>query len=234
MGDKENPHEGHRMKMWATYSQNGIKAFAEHELLEMLLFLVIPRVNTNVTAHNLLSRFGSIKNVLDAHINDLKKIKGIGKNAALYLNFIGEIFEHVFITKAVSKTSLNTSKKVTQFCVDYFKDQSNEVFSLLMLDNKFSLLHVCDFSNKDPNQILINYRAIIQKVIKYDCVKVIIAHNHPFGSASPSDDDIKTTNELANILNIINVGLVDHIIVSNNTAFSMRGSGLLNSIWDFS
>lgn len=232
MEKKDNPHSGHRERVWKKFSDFGINVFNEHEILEILLYLMLPRVNTNTIAHRLIDKFGSLKNVLLALPEELQMVDGIGKNAALQLRFIGELKNYMSQTKSPVRESFASSEVVSEYCVNHFKDKPKECMSVLMLDDKYALLHVHDISSDMPNHIHFEYREVFAQIIKYDCRKVVIAHNHIVGTAEPSDDDLKLTREFSDVLKIISVGLVDHIIVYNGAVVSMRGSGFLNDIWD--
>ena len=125
MENNKNPHDGHRQRMWQKYLEHGIGIFEEHELLEMLLFIIIPRVNTNVISHDLIKKFGSIKDVLDTAFVDLQKVTGIGKNSAVQLKFIGDVAEYVNLRKH-NAVKFDSSSAIVEYCIDYFKNISYE------------------------------------------------------------------------------------------------------------
>lgn len=232
MAKNDNPHSGHRDRMWNKFSGFDIDVFDEHEKLEILLFLMLPRVNTNEIAHRLIDEFGSLKNVLFAPREELQRVEGIGKSSALQLNFIGAIANYVNRKQTAPMVNFSSSKKVIEYCINHFMNRNSENLTLLLLDDKYALLHVHKMSSNLPNHIIVDYREVFAQIMKYDCRKVVIAHNHTIGSADPSDDDLRLTREIGDILRIINVGLVDHIIVHNGEAVSMRNCGMLNDIWE--
>lgn len=227
-----NPHAGHRERMFNKYVEHGIGIFKEHELLEMLLFILIPRVNTNEIAHNLINEFGSLKDVLLTHYDELQRIKGIGENTSIRLRFIGDIAKYVFREKITPLVCFSSESLVCEYCVNHFKDKKYEYLTLLLMDDFYALLHVHDMTSGKPNHIAVDYRELLAQVIKYDCRKIVLSHNHLIGSADPSRDDIKTTREIGMFLKVINVGLVDHIVVRENRCVSMRGYRELNEVWD--
>jgi DNA repair protein RadC len=84
-------HTGHRARLKARFFEEGLDGFDEHQVLELLLFYAIPRRDTNVIAHNLLKRFGSLSHVIDAPVKELSKVEGMGKNAAVFLSLIKQL-----------------------------------------------------------------------------------------------------------------------------------------------
>lgn len=232
MAEDKDVHKGHRERMMKRFSKRGICDFHDHEKLEVLLYQIIPRINTNIIAHNLINYFGSLKSVFLAPVDELVKVKGIGEKSALQLKFIGDLANYLNDAKAAAKRKFDNISDTLSFCQNHFKNKTNEVLTLLLLDDKCALLNVCDICSSQPNHIQVDYREIAKQIMKYDAYKLIIAHNHIIGTAEPSDDDQKFTRSLCEYLNMIDVGLVDHIIVSDNDVLSMRSNGYLNNIWD--
>lgn len=228
--NNKKPHEGHRQRMWQKYLEHGIEIFEEHELLEILLFILIPRVNTNEISHDLIDRFGSLKNVLDAPFGDLQQVKGIGINSAVELRFISDIADYVNRKKHEAIT-FNSSSAIIDFCVDYYKNKSDECVSFFLLDDKLTLIYKDDMKIDKPNQTDFDYGTILKQVIKFECHAVILSHNHPEGSAYASNIDVTATRTLASLLKAIGVKIVDHIVIQGSTGYSMRKSGEATELW---
>lgn len=234
MAENDNIHAGHRGRMLGRFGREGIKVFSEHEMLEVLLYFMFARVNTNAIAHDLISSFGSLKNVLSASVCELKRIDGIGEKSARRLRFIGDLANCFNQAQAAIKDNFASIEDVVGFCADHFKDKFGEFLSLLLLDAKSSPLHMHNIISGVsvlPDHFTIDYREVIRQIVNYNCRKVVIAQKRNFGSAVPSDYDIKVTREIEDILRMIDVGIVDHVIICNEKAASMRSSGLLNGIW---
>ena len=216
--------------MWQKYLEHGIGIFEEHELLEMLLFVLIPRVNTNVISHDLINRFGSLKDVLDTPFIDLQKVTGIGKNSAIQLKFIGDIAEYVN-RKKHDAVMFDSSSAIIDYCIDYYKNESNECVSYFLLDDKLTLIYKDNIKINKPNETDIDYGIIIKQVVKFECHGVVLAHNHPEGSVYASNVDITTTRTLASLLKAIHVKIIDHIVVQGDNGYSMRKSGEATELW---
>lgn len=232
MEEDKGLHTGHRERMMGKFSKNGIDIFEDHEKLEVLLYQILPRINTNVIAHNLINYFGSLKSVLLAPVDELAKVKGIGEKSALQLKFIGDLTNYLNEAKAAGRLEFTDLQESLLFFREHFKNKTDEVFTLLLLDDKCTMLQCCDICSSQPNHIRVDYREISKLIIRYDAYKLIIAHNHIIGTTEPSDDDRRFTNSLYDYLKMIGVGLIDHIIVCENDVLSMRNNGYLGNIWD--
>lgn len=229
---ENNIHAGHRRRMLEKFSAYGISVFSLHEKLEVLLYLMIPRKNTNHIAHRLLNKFGTLKSLLSAPLDELQRVEGIGKSAALQLRFFGAVTNYISEKRVSVKEILSTTDKVKEYCINYFKNKSSEVFTLLLLDEKYALLHAHDLTGNMSSPDEAVYREIVGLIMEYDSRKIVIAHNCPAGTANPSERDLRHTREVGEILKVIDVGLVDHIIFSRGSAISLRSYGILSGIWE--
>lgn len=210
---------------------NDISDLCEQEMLERLLRLVTPRANITLIADNLIREFGSMNNALQAPIAELKNIDGFSDKFALQFGFVGALINYLNDTQAPVKDRFNDARKITEYCIKHFKNKTTEILTLLLLDEKSKLLNVHDISSNMPNRIDVEFRQIARQAMNFNARKMIIAHNHPTATTEPSNEDLKFTRELSDLLRIIKTELVDHIIVSGGEALSMRDAGYLNGIW---
>ena len=117
---KENVHKGHRERMKDTFLKNGLSGFSEHEIIELLLFFGIPMKDTNEIAHHLLNSFGSISDVFNAHYEDLIKVKGMTKNAAVFLKMMPDLFKR-YVKNAKNVATLDNIETINEFFTsEYF------------------------------------------------------------------------------------------------------------------
>lgn len=230
MDNSKNPHDGHRQRMWQKFLDHGIGIFNEHELLEILLFVLIPRVNTNEISHELIRRFGSMRNVLEASVDDLQTVKGIGKNSAMQLRYIGDIAGYVNQNK-LDAVKFDNSSKIISYCIEYFKNKSNECLTFFLLDDKLTMIYKDDIEISKPNETEIDCNKLIRQAVKFECQSIVLAHNHPEGSVYASNVDIMTTRTLSALLKAINIKIEDHIVIQGNTGYSMRRSGEAPELW---
>lgn len=230
MGDG-NLHKGHRQRMLKKFVDNGISCFEDHEQLEVLLYSVYTRCNTNEISHRLISRFGSLEKVFEASIDELKTVENVGKQAAIHIRFLGEFFR-AFTTKKSENISLNSSQKIIDYCCDlYALPTSREIIYALYLDSKFNLISQSEVGRGSTDFANLDARAAVRDAIAADCVNIVLVHNHPSGSNIVSNADINTTREFANLLCRLRLSLVDHIIVCGDTGHSLRSMELMKDIW---
>ena len=222
-----NMHEGHREKMRQRFLAGGLESFADHEALELLLYYAIPRRDTNVTAHLLMERYGSLSAVLSAPAEDLQKVPGVGENAAVLLRLVPQISRKARLADAGQEMVLNTSEKAGNFLLERFAGEKNEVIYQLCLDRKGKLLACKRLTEGGVSTAEVNIRKVVENALLTSASAVILSHNHPSGVALPSKDDYCTTDQVKAALATIGVALTDHIIVADNDFVSMADSGYL-------
>ncbi len=219
-------HDGHREKMRARFLTAGLDAFADHEALELLLYYAIRRRDTNPIAHALMERYGSLSAVLEAPVEDLRKVEGIGEHAAILLSLISKINHKARLADA-RETMLKSTEGVGTYLLELFAGLSQEVLYQLCLDQKGKLLACKRLSEGSANTTDLNIRLLMKNAILTSASGVILSHNHPSGIALPSQDDFNTTEQARVALNTIGVTLLDHIIVADGDYVSMADSGFL-------
>ncbi len=216
-----NLHKGHRSRIRNRYKNAGIGSFEEHEVLEMLLFYVIPQKNTNPLAHKLLDKFISLKGVFSASIPDLMAVKGVGIATATFLNFIGELF-NIYSSKEYTECTLkNTEERYTYFVNKLQNEVKKEVLLVVCLDNAMRVRRCSKLETGELETVHFKTQDLTNIILQSNCKNVILAHNHLTGEAVPSYEDIKNTKYIKNMLEKLGINLIDHIIVPNKQACSM-------------
>lgn len=220
-------HDGHRDRKRDQFLRSGAESFAEHELLELLLFSAIPRKDTNPIAHALIDRFGSLQGVLSASFEELVKMPDIGKSAAVLIMLIAPLYRQSLIFAADHEVVLDTRERIGNFFRDLFIAHPEETMYQLCLDAKGRKLDLSKVGEGDVGSVGLNVRRIMENVLRSKAVMVALAHNHPSGIALPSDEDRVATEMVREALDTMGVRLVDHIIVADNDYISMAESGLM-------
>lgn len=208
-------HAGHRERLRNKFL-TAPESLEEHEVLELLLFYSIPRINTNEIAHALINRFGSLKGVLDANLNSLMGVNDVGKKTAIYLRVISETLARYERSEFDRGLTLSSYSEFGDYLRSLFLGTENEMTYLLLFDSSNRLL-ICErISEGYSCGNSISLRDITLLALSNNAAGVALAHNHPRGKASPSGDDIITTNRLKTVLDSMGITLIDHFIVSDS------------------
>lgn len=219
-------HENHRQRVKSRYETYGIDMFDEHQALELLLFYCVPRRDTNEIAHNLIKRFGTFGQVLDAPLKELEKVDGVGHNVALYLKLLRDSQRYYHTHKEQESVFLQDLNACGRYLANYFDGYKIESVYMLGLDAKCKVLCCREIGRGNVNSAAISVRKIVDIALNENLTSVILAHNHPSGLALPSEADIQTTYRISQALKAIDVRLVDHVIVFETDFVSMNQSGL--------
>lgn len=214
-------HEGHRERMREKYLQSGIGALAPHEVLEMLLFYSQPRVNTNETAHRLLDAFRSFSGVLDADVDALCDVEGVGKNSALLLHLIKDCFNLYSLGKQERLPELATASAAGNFALRMIGDQTSEGFYVMCLDPDRRVLSMKKVAEGSTYRVMIDTRKVVEYVLSQKAFAIILVHNHPMGMIEPSDADIGLTRRLQDAFRPLDISVIDHIIIGDDMFYSM-------------
>ena len=226
----ETPHyHGHRKRLRERYLKGGLPGFAEHEVIELLLTLAIPRSDVKRPAKALLKRFGSLRGVLDASISELRLVKGIGEVAAVSLHVIRESAA-LYLQEASEGTEvLRDPDKLSNFLRMQIGALKHEVFAVAYLDSGYRLLRngVETLQQGTVDRAAVYPRRVVETALKRQAAGLVLAHNHPNGNVQPSEHDKVITRAIVLAAETINLRVVDHLIVSPDETFSFRKAGLL-------
>lgn len=220
-------HDGHRQRKKEQFRMHGLDAFADHEVLELLLYYAIPRRDTNPVAHRLMERFGSLDGVFSATVEELEEVEGVGKNAATLLALWMPLYRRVRTKPKAKEVILNSTEQAGQYFMDLFFGMRREELYEACLDAKGKLLACCRIAEGGVDAVNISTRRLVENALKCGASAVILAHNHPSGIALPSPDDNTTTLAVWDALRAVGIPLIDHIIVADEDYVSLHDNGLL-------
>ena len=207
-------HDGHRQRLKERFLRSGLDSFTDVQVLELALFYCIPRKDTNPIAHALLEHFGSLSQVLEASVEELQSVPGIGENTATYLTMLPQIGRFYLVDRSQREVILPTIDKCGAYLVPYFFGRGTESVFLLCLDAKCKVLCCREVGQGSVNSAGISVRKIVEIALGTNATTVVLAHNHPSGLALPSAEDIQTTRRVAAALRAVEVHLADHIVVA--------------------
>ena len=234
----KNNAKGHRERVRKKFLENGFNGLEDYEILELLLFYVIPRKDTKAIAKELIEKFKTLANVLKADTLELKTINGLGDVAITFLKMIGalpeKIYENELKNKKLFKENNSENKyKITdkEFLLTFLRNKIGyknvEKFYVIYLSSSNEVIAFEESSSGTLDRSSIYPREIYKRVIMENAKSIIIAHNHPSGNTCPSKCDIDITNEIAKGLKNFGALLLEHIIITRDSYFSFLEEGLI-------
>ena len=225
---KETKHYlGHRERLRKKLLDYGDEVFEDYELLELLLTIIIPRKDVKPLAKELLKKFGSFSNVINASPYELKEINGIGDFAVAGFKIIKASTTKILKDKVEEDTIISNWPELINYCQANIGNKKTEEFHVLYLNTKYHLIKDETHSTGTINTSSVYPREILKKVLDLGASSIIIVHNHPTGDTTPSNADINITKKIQNVLKTIDVPLHDHLIVGKGNCFSFKSFGIL-------
>jgi len=219
--------EGHRKRLRERFSQSGLSAFLNYEIVELLLTLGTPRRDCKPQAKEAIKRFKTLRGVLEAPAEELEKIKGIGPTHVFVIKFMQEIARKFLKEQVLDKPYSRSSREVFDYLYHSMRDLKKEVFKVMYLDSQNHVVAIEDLFEGTLNASAIYPREVIQGAVKHDAAALIFVHNHPAGNPQPSDNDRQITQELVFAGSIMQIRVLDHIVIGDNRYFSFADAGLI-------
>ena len=231
MPDKpKHRHTGHRERMKAEFLVRGLEGWPDHRVLELLLFYTIPQGDVNDLAHELVERFGSLAGVLDASVEELKKVKGVGDHTAVFLRMLPAVLGRYQGARTRLSAIINSPEEAYAWLEPYFFGARNEMVYVLCMDGKRQVLGVRKVAEGSIEMAEVNTRRIAEEAIGLRAAQIYVAHNHVSNLAIPSQADWLTTDTLRGALRPIGIELIDHLVFVDGDMVSLKDSEHLKSL----
>lgn len=215
-----NIHQGHRSRLRKRYLATGLTGFDEHQILELLLFYAYPRVDMNEKAHELIKQFGDLQNMMSSDAGTLMKA-GLNENAAVLLKLIPDICSNC-LEQTMKRERYDSPEKLKALFAGYFNSRKKEEFVAACFYNDLTLAGMKQVSEGSPSETPANLHMIISFAVGCGSTLVVLSHNHPGTSANPSESDLAVTLGIKNRLAAMELTLMDHIIIGDEDAVSLR------------
>lgn len=218
---------GHRRRLRERFHKAGRKAFADYELIELLLTYPIPRVDTKPTAKALLKQFKTIFNVLQQPYESLLEIKGIGPEAATYIRVI-----QACLTRALEKTVehrkvISGPEDIFAFVRMHLGPGTTECLFALYLDEIRHVVYHQEVARGTVDRLPIFPREVLKPALIHNATGIILVHNHPDGQPVPSENDLALTAKIEDLSSMFDIKLLDHLIVTKLQAYSIKTGKLM-------
>jgi len=222
------PHyHGHRERLRQRFKTAGGDALADYELLELLLFRLLPRRDTKPIAKELIDRFGSLSEVMGASERLLTEVPGLGAASAADIKIIAAVAGRMLKGEIRGKQVLGSWSSVIDYCRTSMAFEEKEMFRILFLDKKNALIADEVQQTGTVDHTPVYPREVVKRALELSSTAIILVHNHPSGDPTPSRADIEMTKTIMDTAKPLGITLHDHIIVGKDGHVSMRGLKLI-------
>ncbi len=225
-----NLHEGHRARVRERFINEGLEHFEGHQVLELLLFYVVKRADTNELAHRMIDAFGSLSAVLDAPAEELAKFPYMTENAVTMLKLMPELAAYYRNDKLKSICTLNSYNELFSHVRAMFMAIRCETVMLILMDSNARILKTEKLFEGSVNMTQITARLIATHALRHGAVMAVLAHNHPDGNSRPSKEDIAATLHLKRLLDGIGINLTEHLVVGREDVTPIIQNSLMEEL----
>ncbi len=226
---EDNIHVGHRERLTETVYKCGIENIGDVQALEYILCYIFPRGDVNPLSHRLLERYKTLPCVLEAPVEDLMEVKGMGRQSAMKLNMLLGVFYRYNSDKLNKRGQIQTLGEIYDYLDNLLRFRSQEEFHLIGIGNNGCVKGQRMVSRGSSSQVKVELRDIAFFVATYKVSAIILAHNHPDGSCKPSNDDLFTDNNTNNLCSFAGVKMVDDLIIGQDGIYSMKSNSVVRS-----
>ncbi|EZP52965.1 MULTISPECIES: RadC family protein [unclassified Sphingomonas] len=218
---------GHRERLRQRLLGGGGEALLDHELIEYLLMLAIPRIDTKPIAKALLREFGGIGGLLAADAAALTRVKGVGASAAAAIKIVQAIAVRLLRSETLDRPILSNWQALLDYLRADMAYGGVERFRVLHLNTRNMLIRDEVMSEGSIDQAAVHVREVLRRAMDLGSAAIILVHNHPSGDPAPSRADVAVTRAIADAGAALGVLVHDHIIIGRNSHVSLKAQGLI-------
>lgn len=226
MGEPKPHYSGHRDRLRQRFSQGGIDALQDYELLELILFMAIPRKDVKPLAKELIQKFGSFAKTIHADIPELME-SGLSENSAIALKAIESSAFKMMKQDLEKKPILNSWSRLIDYLYASMAHDTKEQFRLLFLNKKNELIGDEVQQTGTVDHTPAYPREIMKRALSVGATAIILVHNHPSGDATPSQADVELTQDIIAAALPFDITIHDHIVISKHGHTSFKTDGLI-------
>ena len=229
MADADPPsdNQGHRARLRERLAAGGGESLLDHELLEFILMLGRPRVDTKPTAKALLREFGGIGGVFAADHDSLARVTGMGELSIASLRAVQATAVRLVKSHVVDRPVLSNWQALLDYLRADMAHHPVERFRVLHLDARNRLIQNEAMSEGSVDQAAVYVRMVVKRALDFGSAAIILVHNHPSGDPSPSRADIEITKAIAAAGKPLGIQVHDHLIIGRQGHASLRAQGLI-------
>ncbi len=219
-------HTGHRDRLRQRFL-DAPDALPDYELLELLLFMAIPRKDVKPIAKQMIDRFKNINGVLNASLNDLQSINGISHNSAIAIRAIRAAGLRLLKQNIMGRPILNSWQRLIEYVEAAMANETREHFRIIFLNKKNEVIADEIQQTGTVDHTPAYPREIMKRSLEVGATALILAHNHPSGDATPSQADITLTKQIIAAAKPFDIVIHDHLVISRNGTQSFKSLGLI-------
>lgn len=225
--DQSHRGEGHRGRLREKFLNSGLSGFHDYEVVELLLTLATPQKDCKEAAKSALQRFKTLSGVLDAPVNELCEIKGLGPKNILGVKLVPSVAERYLEDKMVRSDPVSNAKVLFDYLYQSMAGKSRECFKVLFLDAKNRVLATEVLFEGTLTAGAVYPREVVKKALDYRAAAVIFAHNHPSGDPEPSSADVAITRRLIFACMSTGITVHEHLVIGERRYYSFADAGYI-------
>ncbi len=223
------PHYwGHRERLRQRFLSGGHAAMPEYELLEMLLFDAIPRIDVKPLAKRLLTTFGDLNGVVAAPEARLMEVEGMVPKVHYQLRLVEAFAHRMARAKVLQRHALSSWDALMEYCKTVMAHRDTEQFRVLYLDRKNTLVADEAQAEGTVDHVPVYPREIVKRALEVNASAIILVHNHPSGDPSPSNEDIMMTDRIVEACRGVSITVHDHVVIGKEVDASFKSLGYLD------
>ena len=224
----DRPHyHGHRARLRTRFLAGGHQAMPEYELLELLLFNAIPRIDVKPLAKRLLATFGDLNGVIAASEYRIMKVDGATPQVFLQLRIAEALAQRMGQAKIMKRDIVSSWDDLISYCRTSMAHRETEQFRILYLDRKNTLIADEQQGAGTVDHVPVYPREVAKRALELNASAIILVHNHPSGDPTPSREDIEMTRQISDACAAIGVTIHDHVVIGKEAEVSFRSEGYL-------
>jgi DNA repair protein RadC len=225
--EKEPHYHGHRERLRQRFLESGPNALTDYEMLELILFMAIPRRDIKPLAKDLLARFGNLAGVLNAEKMELDRVEGLSDASIIALKAVQAAAHRLMKQEVIKKPILNSWSRLLDYCYATMAHEKREHFRVLFLNKKNELIADEIRQSGTVDHTPAYPREVMKRALEVGATALILVHNHPSGDPTPSEADVDMTLAIKAAGEPFGIVIHDHLVVSKNGTASFKTMGLI-------
>lgn len=222
------PHYwGHRERLRTRFLEGGPGAMPEYELLELLLFNAVPKIDVKPLAKRLLATFGDLNGVIAASEHRVLQVEGTDRWVWLQLRLVDAFAQRMAQGRVLQREVVSSWDALIAYCRTAMAHRETEQFRVLFLDRKNIVIADEALGRGTVGHVPVYPREVAKRALELNASALILIHNHPSGDPTPSPEDIAVTARVVDACAAIDVSVHDHIVVGKETEVSFRSLGYI-------